>query len=110
MAPAAADPSHSQNGSSLPSSTANLPNLLNIAAFDNEAWSKYRFREDELQLQLDLRASTLVADLAAKPDLDDTELHETTTARDWFHLLLVWGEDLEAEGPAERGAGSSRLS
>lgn len=43
-----------------------------------------------------------MADLAAKPELDETELYKTITAKDWLHLLLIRGEDLEAKGPAER--------
>ena len=69
--------------------------------------SKYRFHENELQLQIDLQASTLVADLATKSELDETGLQETVTAKDWFHLLLIWGEDMEAEGSA--GGKRSRL-
>lgn len=74
---------------------------MNIADFKSGAEVKYRFHDNELQLQLDLQASTLVADLATKPELDETELGETITAKDWFHLLLIRGEDLEAKGPAE---------
>lgn len=102
FAPTAADLPHGQEGSSLPISTANLLCLLNIANFKGEVRSKYRFHENELQLQLDLQASTLVADLATKPELDELELEETIMAKDWFHLLLIRGEDLEAKGSAER--------
>ena len=98
--PTAAGPSRGQEGSSLPISTANLLCLLNIANFKSELRGKYRFHDNELQLQRDLQASTLVADLATKPELHETELHETITAKDWFHVLLIRGEDLEAKGPA----------
>ena len=73
---------------------------MKIANFESEALCKYRFHDNELQFQLDLQASTLVADLTAKSELDETELHETITAKDWFHLLLIRGEDLEAKRPA----------
>lgn len=107
FAPTAADPPRGQEGSSLPISTANLLCFLNIASFKSEVRSKYRFHENELQLQLDLQASTLVADLATKPELDESELQETIMAKDWFHLLLIRGEDLEAKGSA--GGKRSRL-
>ena len=69
--------------------------------------SKHRFHDNELQLQLDLQASTLVVDLAATPELTETELHETITAKDWFHLLLIRGEDLKDK--ARVGGSTSRL-
>jgi hypothetical protein len=45
-----------------------------------------------------MQASILVADLASKPGLDETELHETIMARNRLHLLLILGHDLEADG------------
>lgn len=67
--------------------------------FHNRCGSKYRFHDNELQLQLDLQASTLVADLATT-ELDQIKLHETITAKNWFHVLLIRTEDLDANGPA----------
>lgn len=58
------------------------------------------FTLNELQNQLDLQASKLVVDLAAKSELGETELHKTITAKNWFHVLLIWGEDLQATEPA----------
>ena len=107
FAPVAADPSRDQDGSSLPTSTANILCLLSIADFKSQVQRNLRFHDNELQIQRDLQASTLVADLAAKPELDATELHETITADDWFHLLLIRGEDLEAKAPA--GGNTNRL-
>lgn len=78
----AADPPHGQGESSLPVGTANLLYILNIAKFKSGAEAKYRVHENELQLQLDLQASTLVADLATRPKFDETELHVTIAARD----------------------------
>lgn len=69
--------------------------------------SKYRFHDNELQLQLDLQASTLVADLATNPELDHNDLHETITAKDWFHVLLIRAEDLESKETA--GGKKNRL-
>ena len=60
-----------------------------------EVGSKYRFHDNELQLQLDLQASTPIADLATNPDLDRNGLCETITAKDWFHVLLISAEDLK---------------
>lgn len=78
-----------QEGVSLPISTPKFLCLLNIASFQSEMRSKYCFDEDELQLQPDLQASTLVTDLATKPELDETEPQEIITAKNWFHLLLI---------------------
>ena len=63
--------------------------------------SKYRFHDNELQIQLDLQASKLMADLATNPELDQHDLHETMIARDRFHVLLISAEDLESKGKAE---------
>ncbi len=62
--------------------------------------AKYRFHQNELQLQLDLQVSKFVVDLAAKPALDESNLHEAITAKAWLHLLLIWGKDLDAKEPA----------
>ena len=69
--------------------------------------SKYRFHDNELQLQLDLQASTLVADLATNPELGQHDLHEIITAKDRFHVLLIRAEDLESKDTA--GGKKNRL-
>ena len=98
--PTLADPSRGLENSSLPTSTANLLCLLKIANFNSEVQCKMRFHDNELQLQRDLQAATLVADLAVKPDLNASEFHETVTKEDWFHLLLIRGGDVEAKASA----------
>lgn len=69
---AACEPSLAHNGSSMPVSTANLLTLLTAAEFESEK-PNYRWHENELQLQLDLQASTLVASLMTKPELDEAD-------------------------------------
>ena len=75
---------------------------MNIAKFITEVGSKYRFHDNELQLQLDLQASTLVADLATNPELDHNDLHETITAKDWLQVLLIRAKNLKSKEPAGR--------
>jgi hypothetical protein len=48
--------------------------------------------------QVDLQASTLVANLGTTRELDVEELYNTIAARDWFHIVLIRGEDLKVEG------------
>jgi hypothetical protein len=45
-----------------------------------------------------------VANLATTPELNVEELYKIIAARDWFHVMLIQGEDLKVEGKS-----SSRL-
>ncbi|TVY62774.1 hypothetical protein LSUE1_G009202 [Lachnellula suecica] len=96
--------SRADSESPLPTSTTNTLCFLNIAQFVSGAQPNYRFHQNEYQLHFDLLASALVANLATTPKLGVEELHETITVSDWFHVILIWGEDLEVEGK-----GTSRL-
>jgi hypothetical protein len=40
----------------------------------------------------------LVANLATTPELSVEELHKIIAAQDWFHVILIQGEDLKIEG------------
>lgn len=51
-----------------------------------------------------MQASTLVASLATTPELSVEELQKIIAAQDWFHVMLIQGEDLKIEGKS-----SSRL-
>lgn len=45
-----------------------------------------------------------MANLATTPELSVEELHKIIAAQDWFHVMLIRGEDLKVEGKS-----SSRL-
>lgn len=45
-----------------------------------------------------------MANLATTPELSVEELHKVIAAQDWFHVMLIRGEDLKVEGKS-----SSRL-
>ncbi|KAL8817921.1 MAG: hypothetical protein Q9191_008054, partial [Dirinaria sp. TL-2023a] len=94
-----ANPSKYSNESLLPTATANMLCLLVAAKFetDLEVSPRHRFHDNERQLQLDLQASTLVADLTAETKMDEIEMNKMLTARNRFHILLIRGED-PAEG------------
>lgn len=94
-------PSRILDTSYLPTSITNLFCLLNVAKLESESRPRYRFHDNELQLLLDLQASILVADLATKPEFNEVELHKTLTWGDWFHILLIRGEELGVETPAQ---------
>jgi len=70
---------------------------LNVAHFLSGKLPNYRFHQNESLLQLDLQASTLVANLATTPELSVEELHKIIAAQDWFHVMLIRGEDLKVE-------------
>lgn len=72
FAPTTTDPSRAQDRSSVLISTTNVLCLRNIVSLKSGAGAKYRFHENELQLQVDLQASTLVADLRS---LNSMNLH-----------------------------------
>ncbi|EAW13515.1 uncharacterized protein ACLA_055630 [Aspergillus clavatus NRRL 1] len=85
-------------------STTNILSFLNVAHFLSGKLPNYRFHHNESLFQLDLQASTLVANLATTPELSVEELHKVIAAQDWFHVMLIRGEDLKVEGKS-----SSRL-
>ncbi|KGO67138.1 hypothetical protein PITC_020440 [Penicillium italicum] len=79
-------------------STTNILSFLNVAHFLSGKLPNYRFHQNESLFQLDLQASTLVADLATTPELSAEELHKIIAAQSWFHVILIRGEDLKVEG------------
>ena len=89
-----------QTKPTLPTATANLLSLLSTAIFKTDSVIKSRFHDNELQLQLDLQSSILVADLTTNPTLSAIDLYETLTAKAYFHVLLIRGVDLEPLPPA----------
>ncbi|RDW69558.1 hypothetical protein BP6252_08578 [Coleophoma cylindrospora] len=90
--------------STLSISTTNILSFLNVAHFLSGNKPNYRFHQNEFHFQLDLQASTLVANIATTPELSVEELHKIIAAQDWFHVMLIRGEDLKVEGKS-----SSRL-
>ncbi|KAJ5966675.1 hypothetical protein N7501_002923 [Penicillium viridicatum] len=90
--------------SSLLIGTTNILSFLNVGHFLSGKLPDYRFRQNESLFQLDLQAFTLVANLATTPELSVGKLHNIIAAQDWFHVMLIRGEDLKVEGRS-----SSRL-
>ncbi|GLI78014.1 hypothetical protein PoHVEF18_006311 [Penicillium ochrochloron] len=79
-------------------STTNILFFLNVAQFLSGKLPDYRFNQNESLFQLDLQASTLVAHLVTTPELSVEELHKIIAAQDWFHVMLIQGEDPNVEG------------
>ncbi|KAJ5431172.1 hypothetical protein N7445_008904 [Penicillium cf. griseofulvum] len=102
--PTAPQAPRTEGKSTLLISTTNILSFLNVAYFLSGKSPNYRFHENESQFQLDLQTSTLVANLATTPELSVEELHKIIAAQDWFHVILIRGEDLKVEGKS-----SSRL-
>lgn len=69
-------PPHAEGDSTLSISTTNTLSFLNVAYFLSGKLPNYRFHQNESQFQLDLQASTLVANLATTPELSIEVLHK----------------------------------
>ncbi|KUL88296.1 hypothetical protein ZTR_04965 [Talaromyces verruculosus] len=96
-----------EDKSALLVSTTNILPFLNVAYIlggKRQYFVGDRIHQSESQFQLDLQASTLVADLATTPELSVEELHKTITTLAWFHVIVIQGEDLNVMGKS-----SSRL-
>ncbi|KAJ5213949.1 hypothetical protein N7449_001118 [Penicillium cf. viridicatum] len=102
--PTAPQAPRTEGKSTLLISTTNILSFLNVAYFLSGKLPDYRFHQNESIFQLDLQASTLVANLTTTPELSVEELHKIIAAQDWFHVILIRGEDLKVEGKS-----SSRL-
>ncbi|KAJ5598074.1 hypothetical protein N7537_008158 [Penicillium hordei] len=96
--PTAPQAPRTEGKSTLLISTTNILSFLNVAYFLSGKPPNYRFHQTESIFQLDLQASTLVANLATTPELSVEELHKIIAAQDWFHVILIQGEDLKIEG------------
>ncbi|GAM40979.1 hypothetical protein TCE0_041r13745 [Talaromyces pinophilus] len=96
-----------EDKSALLVSTTNILPFLNVAHILGGKRQNYvgdRIHQSESRFQLDLQASTLVANLATTPELSVEELHKIITTLAWFHVILIRGEDMNVMGKS-----SSRL-